>query len=55
MNDLSDKEFLQWIHDRLKVVHKENANLNYMKRLRTIISNQPPRDTTQTNWREHDE
>ena len=32
-----DKEFLQWIHDRLVHVHKENINLDYMHKLRAVI------------------
>jgi hypothetical protein len=35
---MEDKEFLQWIHDRLIDVHGENPNFDYMHRLRTIIS-----------------
>jgi hypothetical protein len=36
---MKDKEFLQWIHDRLKNVHKENEDYDYMHRLRKIIKN----------------
>lgn len=34
---MSDKEFLQWIYDRLVYVHKENDLYDYMHRLRNII------------------
>ena len=34
---MSDKEFLQWIHDRLVNVHNENENFDYMIKLRKII------------------
>jgi len=34
---ISDKEFLQWIHDRLCFVHNENVNYDYMHKLRAII------------------
>lgn len=35
---MTDKEFLQWIHDRLEFVHKENHNIDYMNKLRCIIA-----------------
>lgn len=35
---MSDKEFLQWIHDRLVLVHGENERIDYMWKLRSIIS-----------------
>ena len=35
---MSDKDFLQWIHDRLVEKHGENPNYNYMHRLRKIIN-----------------
>lgn len=34
---MEDGDFLQWIHDRLKNVHKEEENVDYMIRLRNII------------------
>jgi hypothetical protein len=34
----SDKSFLQWIHDRLRFVHAENENYDYMHKLRAIIA-----------------
>lgn len=34
---LNDKEFLQWIYDRLLNVHGENKHYDYMHRLRAII------------------
>jgi|WetSurMetagenome_2_1015567.scaffolds.fasta_scaffold998242_2 hypothetical protein len=37
----NDKEFLQWIHDRLEFVHNENHNYDYMIRLRKIIGMTP--------------
>lgn len=33
-----DKEFLQWIHDRLENVHGESALVDYMHKLRAIIA-----------------
>jgi len=35
---MNDKEFLQWIHDRLENVHGENALVDYMHKLRAIIN-----------------
>ena len=35
---MRDKEFLQWIHDRLHQVHDENLNADYMWKLRAIIN-----------------
>lgn len=32
-----DSEHLQWIHDRLKNIHGERENYDYMWRLREII------------------
>jgi len=32
-----DKEFLQWIYDRLRHIHHEPAGVDYMKRLQAII------------------
>lgn len=33
----SDKEHLQWIHDRLVHVYNENINVDFLIRLRKII------------------
>ena len=38
---MKDKEFLQWIHNRLKEVHKENVDVDYMHKLRAIIKDYP--------------
>ena len=34
--NISDREFLKWIHDRLQCIHGENPNHDYMVRLRKI-------------------
>jgi len=34
---MKDREFLMWIHDRLRDVHNEDENLDYMYKLRSII------------------
>ncbi len=36
-----DKEFLQWIHDRLKFRHGENPNVDYMLKLQMVIDEMP--------------
>lgn len=38
---MTDKQFLQWVHDRLKNVHGENENVDYMHKLRAIIHATP--------------
>lgn len=38
---MNDKQFLKWIHDRLKEVHGENENYDYMHKLRNIIRATP--------------
>ena len=38
---MGDKEFLQWFHDRQLRVHNENANVDYMHKLRAIIAATP--------------
>lgn len=35
---MKDREFLKWIHARLIEVHGENENVDYMWKLRSIIS-----------------
>lgn len=35
---MSDKDFLQWIHDRLVNMHYEKNNVDYMIRFRSIIN-----------------
>jgi len=34
---MDDKEFLQWIYERLLYVYHENENVDYMHRLKKII------------------
>ncbi len=34
---MKDKEFLQWIHDRIIEVYGENKNIDFLHRLRKII------------------
>lgn len=38
---MTDKEFLQWIHERLNCVHSEWAHMEYMIRLQKIIDDMP--------------
>lgn len=39
--ELTDKEFLEWIFERLVNVHKENPLYDYMHKLRAIIKDYP--------------
>lgn len=45
---MEDKEFLIWIHERLRHVHKEDVNVDYMHKLRSII-NATPEDKVTPN------
>jgi hypothetical protein len=38
---MTDRDFLIWLHERLENVHKENAHLDYMHKLRAIIKAMP--------------
>jgi len=37
MSDMSDRDFLIWIHCRLEHVHGENPENDYMHKLRAVI------------------
>lgn len=37
-NQMTDKEFLSWIRDRLEYRHGENPRLDYMIKLKQIIN-----------------
>ena len=39
---MRDKDFLKWIYYRLKEVHGENPDYDYMFKLRNIIIATPP-------------
>lgn len=43
---MPDKEFLQWIFDRLQYVHKENPNYDYMHKLKSLIATIPEDQST---------
>lgn len=36
---MNDKEFLQWIYNRMVNVHKEDVFFDYMQRFKKIIDN----------------
>lgn len=46
---MKDKDFLQWIHDRLEHVHEEERNMDYMFKLRSIIQSYDPDKVTPDN------
>ena len=33
----TDKEFLQWIYDRMVYVHNENSHIDYMCKFKDIL------------------
>ena len=35
---MTDKDFLQWLHDRLVIQHGEDPRFDYMYKLRAIIN-----------------
>ena len=39
---MKDKEFLEWLHERLASVFAVSTSMDYMHRLRTIINNTNP-------------
>lgn len=43
---MSDKEFLQWIFERLHHVYQESPNFDYMRRLQQIIDAYDPEKKT---------
>ena len=48
---MRDREFLIWIHDRLHHFHKESELLDYMHKLRAIISEIPEGQETPNDGR----
>jgi hypothetical protein len=43
---MTDREFLQWLHQRLEKVHGENPNVDYMIKFRAIMFATPLNQTT---------
>lgn len=41
-----DKEFLQWLYDRLHHIHGESVNVDYMHKLKSIIEATDPDKVT---------
>jgi len=39
---MKDRDLLIWIHERLEHVHKENPLIDYMHKLRAVISSIDP-------------
>jgi len=55
---MKDKQFLQWIHDRLYYVYHESPNVDFMHKLRAIIEVTPEDQETPNvgiNWTESKE
>tara|TARA_R110002012_G_scaffold318949_2_gene538241 strand:+ start:88 stop:261 length:174 start_codon:yes stop_codon:yes gene_type:complete len=51
---MKDKEFLEWLRDRLHFQHGEKLNVDYMLKLQAIIDNTEEDEITPntvgTNW-----
>lgn len=45
---MNDKVFLQWIHDRINKVYGESEHVDFLWRLRAIISVTSEKKTTRT-------
>jgi len=45
---MNDREFLMWLHERLVDVHGDNPLMDYMHKLRAIISVIPKQQRTPT-------
>jgi hypothetical protein len=43
---MKDKEFLQWIYERMEYVHHENPLKDYMHKLKAIVDDYPPEKDT---------
>ena len=43
---MKDKQFLQWIHDRMVEIHGENRLYDFMYKLRAIIETIPDEQET---------
>lgn len=43
---MNDKEFLQWVHDRMSHVYGENESFDFMYKLRAIIAATPEAQVT---------
>jgi len=43
---MKDRDFLIWIHERLKTVHGERPWVDYMHKLRAVIGSIPPEQET---------
>jgi len=48
MQDPTDKEFLQWLYDRIKNIYHEDSNMDYMRKLKSIIDNTVDQDVGNT-------
>jgi len=51
---MKDQLFLKWIHDRLEYVYKEDRNIDYMHKLRSIIYNTDPEQISKNLTQEED-
>ena len=54
---MTDKEFLEWMYNRLVCFHEEDERKDYMSKFRAIISSTDPEHLTPnvTEWRNSNE
>ena len=43
---MGDKKFLEWIYNRLLYQYKENPDIDYMRKLKSIIESTDPKQLT---------
>jgi hypothetical protein len=48
---MKDREFLVWIHERLQYQHKESPFVDYMHKLRSVITSIPADQETPNDGR----
>lgn len=48
---MKDREYLAWLHERLEHVHKESPLVDFMHKLRGVISATPPEQETPNDGR----
>jgi hypothetical protein len=49
--NMTDREFLMWLHNRLTEVHGEDALMDYMHKFRAIITSIPANQITPSDGR----
>ncbi len=52
---MKDKEFLEWLYDRLRMYHEVDERLEYMRKFRRVIENTDETKTTPDFHESNDE